>query len=47
MTAYGHLQYVEMSDAERRSLNSALLMYCELDTLAMVMVVEGWKELLG
>ena len=46
MTAYGHLQYVEMGDAERQALNSALLKYCELDTLAMVMVVEGWRELL-
>ena len=47
MTAYGHLQYVEMGDAERQALNTALLKYCELDTLAMVMVVEGWRELLG
>ena len=46
MTAYGHLQYVEMGDAERQALNTALLKYCELDTLAMVMVVEAWRELL-
>jgi len=47
MTAYGHLQYVEMGETERQVLNDALLKYCELDTLAMVMTVEGWRELLG
>jgi len=46
MTAYAKLQFVEMSEAERTELQSGLLRYCELDTLAMVMIVEGWREML-
>jgi hypothetical protein len=38
--AYSRLQFCEMSDIERSELVSALLKYCELDTLAMVMIVE-------
>jgi hypothetical protein len=34
--AYGKLQYTILSDPEREALNTALLKYCELDTLAMV-----------
>jgi hypothetical protein len=48
MTAYGKLQFQEMSPQERMSIESALLKYCELDTLAMVMIYEAWKaELYG
>ncbi len=43
MTAYGKLQFQEMSDAERKAVESALLKYCELDTLAMVMIYEAWR----
>jgi hypothetical protein len=43
MTAYGKLQFQEMSPDERRAVESALLKYCELDTLAMVMIYEAWK----
>ena len=46
MTAYAHLQYEEMSETERQSINAALLRYCELDTLAMVMIYEAWADLL-
>lgn len=45
--AYAKLQYTEMSDFERNELRKALLGYCELDTLAMVMIVEGWLDILG
>ena len=38
LTAYGKLQYVEMNDRERAELVSGLKKYCELDTLAMVMI---------
>jgi hypothetical protein len=31
-----------MSDYERGELEAALLKYCELDTLAMVMIYEAW-----
>ncbi len=44
MTAYNMMQFMEMSDKERQEIVSALLRYCELDTLAMVMVWEFWKS---
>lgn len=44
LTAYGKLQFTDMTEEERIELNAALLKYCELDTLAMVMV---WEELMG
>ncbi len=47
MTAYAKLQYQEMSDYERDEIRSALLRYCELDTLAMVMIYEGWREMIN
>jgi hypothetical protein len=47
MTAYAKLQYEDMSDYERNEIRSALLRYCELDTLAMVMIYEGWREMLS
>lgn len=43
LTAYGKLQFQEMSEYERSQIQSALLKYCELDTLAMVMIYEAWK----
>ena len=46
MTAYARMQFEDMSDYERDELRKALLKYCELDTLAMVMLYEGWRELL-
>ena len=45
MTAYAKLQFTEMTELERRKIIEALLKYCELDTLAMVMIVEGWREM--
>jgi hypothetical protein len=44
MTAYAMMQFTEMSDSERRALRDALLKYCELDTFAMVLLVEYWRE---
>lgn len=46
LTAYARLQYEDMSDYERNEIKSALLKYCELDTLAMVMIYEAWREML-
>jgi hypothetical protein len=40
LTAYAKLQYQDMSDKEREEITKGLLKYCELDTLAMVMVYE-------
>lgn len=44
--AYAKMQCMEMSDFEREDLRKALLKYCELDTLAMVMIVEAWIDML-
>ena len=46
MTAYARMQFEEMSDYECEEIRKALLKYCELDTMAMVMIYEGWKHLL-
>ena len=43
LTAYAKLQYVEMSQKERDELTNGLLKYCELDTLAMVMIYEHFR----
>jgi len=45
MTAYAKMQFTQMSDVEREELKNALLRYCELDTLAMVMLYEHWVEI--
>lgn len=45
LTAYGKLQYTNMTEKERSEIKSSLLKYCELDTLAMVMIYERFKEL--
>ncbi|MBD3668518.1 MAG: hypothetical protein HUJ16_11185 [Kangiella sp.] len=44
LTAYSILQYADLSDVERQALTQSLLRYCELDTLAMVMIYEAWKD---
>ncbi|MDE3271387.1 DUF2779 domain-containing protein [Pseudoalteromonas sp. G4] len=46
LTAYAKMQFTEMSDYERNQLQKALLMYCELDTFAMVMLQEAWQVML-
>lgn len=43
LTAYSKLQFTDMSSEERAALRSGLLKYCELDTLAMVMLYEHLK----
>ncbi|MGD9927302.1 MAG: hypothetical protein AB7S66_07085 [Sphaerochaeta sp.] len=45
LTAYARMQFEEMSDYERSEIQKALLKYCELDTMAMVMIWEGLKDL--
>jgi hypothetical protein len=46
MTAYNYLQFSDIPVEQRKSISDALLRYCELDTLAMVMLVEGWKGMI-
>lgn len=47
LTAYARMQFEEMSSYEREAIKKALLKYCELDTLAMVMLYEGWQAMLA
>lgn len=44
MIAYNQLQFTEMNEKERERINKALLQYCELDTFAMVLLLEFWKS---
>lgn len=44
MTAYAKMQFMEISEAERDLIVQGLLKYCELDTLAMVMIWEYWNS---
>ena len=44
LTAYAKLQYVDMTPKERDEITQGLLKYCELDTLAMVMIYEHFKH---
>ncbi len=41
--AYARLQFEDVTPEERKAWNQALLRYCELDTLAMAMIVQGWQ----
>ena len=43
LTAYGKIQYTEMTKQEREEISKSLRRYCELDTLAMVMIFEHLK----
>ena len=42
-TAYARLQFEQMDPQTRERIKSALLRYCELDTLAMAMIMEAWR----
>ena len=42
LTAYAKMQFSHVPTNQREMLNNALLKYCELDTLAMVMIWEYW-----
>lgn len=45
-TAYARLQFEDMNEETRERIRAALLRYCELDTLAMVMVVQAWQGMI-
>ena len=47
MTAWAYMQFAEMSNPERQALRGMLLQYCELDTLAMVMILEYFLDEVG
>lgn len=42
MMAWARMQFDDVSDEEREDVFEALLRYCELDTLAMVMIYQHW-----
>jgi len=44
LVAFAKMQFTEMSDLEHEKIIKGLLKYCELDTLAMVMIYEFWKQ---
>jgi hypothetical protein len=44
MTAFAKMQFSEMSDREYQAVVSGLKKYCELDTLAMVIIFEYWAQ---
>lgn len=44
MTAYSRMQFTQMSEPERLLARKALMKYCELDTFAMVLIYEYWKQ---
>jgi Domain of unknown function(DUF2779) len=46
MTAYAKMQFASITGLERDRIVKGLLKYCELDTLAMVMVWEYWNNLI-
>lgn len=45
LTAYNYLQYTHITEEERLLYRDALLRYCELDTMAMVFILEGLMNL--
>ncbi|WP_327484903.1 hypothetical protein [Telluribacter sp.] len=47
MTAYSYLLYTDLSEEIRQAYKGALLRYCELDTMAMVMIWEYWGREVG
>ena len=44
MMAYAKMQFAEMSDSEKELVSKGLLKYCELDTFAMVLIWEFWRN---
>jgi hypothetical protein len=45
MTAWAFMQFGAMGMEEKKSITSALKRYCELDTMAMVIIMEAWRDM--
>lgn len=45
LMAYSYLQFSDLDEKRRKAIINGLLRYCELDTLAMVMIYEHWISL--
>ena len=46
MTAYARMQFGEMSDYERNKITKILIKYYALDTFAIVVIYESWREII-
>ncbi len=46
MTAYERLQFEDIPHEVRSEIEKGMLKYCELDTLAMVMIYEAWADMI-
>ncbi len=44
LSAYGKMQFTNISSTDRSILSKALLRYCELDTMAMVFILEYFQH---
>ena len=40
-------EFSDLNETERNKLQNALLRYCELDTLAMVIIAESWLNIIN
>ncbi len=47
MMAWARMQFDDVDPSRRRATFDALLRYCELDTLAMVLIMQHWLSLRG
>ena len=47
MMAYAYLQFSEISKEQKELMKRALLRYCELDTMAMVLIWDFWGNEIG
>jgi len=47
MTAYAKMQFMHICDEEHKAITSGLLKYCEVDTMAMALIWEHFKELVN
>ena len=46
MTAWAFMQFSEMGETEKIDISNALKRYCELDTMAMVIIMEAWRDMI-
>ena len=46
MTAWAFMQFGAMKDEEKKAIGAALKRYCELDTMAMVIIMEAWRDMI-
>jgi hypothetical protein len=44
MMAYAFLQFTDIDEEGKKAIEMALYKYCELDTMAMVMIMEAFID---